>query len=642
MVFLPYRHWKLTSKILLASLFPVIIAVVMATPYFTSKAINSVENTTKDYVAEVGHGASLKVKNQLEMIAYEVKFLSESFQAIAAQGRIDQSTVDSILINISEKNPWIVGVWSIWKKESINFTETDLITNSLSTNCIKNCFIQYWERNNNKLIMRNILDISDFELHRGISKDKEPVFSSPYSSKIDNKELLITSISYPILNNKGEMIAKVGIDLDLNIFQSLIEGLLVPEVIIGSGIIDDKENFIVNTKKDLNRLSIRSSYKKIWDQAKLALDNNKNFIYQAYDPLYEEDIYRVIAPIKVLDFDKTWSLFVNLPTGPIRYYIYRQVVFTMFIVSVCILIGTLISLVTARNIARPITQIIGVLGSISEGNYDVKVPNVDSLDEIGQMSKAAIVFKRNSEELMLAKKQSESANRAKTEFLANMSHELRTPMHAILSYGKLGIKKIDDSESKIYKYFNNIIISGERLLKLLNNLLDLSKLESGKVNFDFKDNDILEVVEYTKSELSSLFGDKNLNLKIINNLSETNFAFDRETIIQVLINILSNAIKFSNIGGNIFINIGKSEVLFSNKLIPAVKISVEDEGVGIPENELDAVFDKFVQSTKTDKGSGGTGLGLSIAKSIISAHNGMIWAERREIIGTRINITLPV
>jgi signal transduction histidine kinase len=212
------------------------------------------------------------------------------------------------------------------------------------------------------------------------------------------------------------------------------------------------------------------------------------------------------------------------------------------------------------------------------------------------------------------------AQRAKSEFLANMSHELRTPMHSILSFSQLGLKKLETADkAKILKYFNRIQTSGDRLLILLNDLLDLSKLEAGHMDLKIKTANLQLTLESCLNEQELQIADKNLQITT-SIKGDCVGDFDKVRMGQVITNLLSNAIKFTPDGKSISIAITTDKS-------PTLCFSIEDEGVGIPEDELEEVFDKFIQSSKTKTSAGGTGLGLSICKEIISSHHGKIWAE---------------
>ena len=227
------------------------------------------------------------------------------------------------------------------------------------------------------------------------------------------------------------------------------------------------------------------------------------------------------------------------------------------------------------------------------------------------------------------------ANQAKSEFLANMSHELRTPLHSILSFASFGAKKYANAKTeKLLGYFNRIINSGKTLLELLNDLLDLAKLESGKVPFAFEPADLDILVGTVTNELDTLLSERNLSIRHERSKFDGLVTLDAESIKQVLRNLLINAIKFSPEGGTIDVAVCC--------LAGSVRVSVRDQGPGIPQNELEAVFDKFVQSSKTKTGAGGTGLGLAICLEIVTAHKGRIWAENRPTGGAVFSFEIPL
>jgi PAS domain S-box-containing protein len=252
-------------------------------------------------------------------------------------------------------------------------------------------------------------------------------------------------------------------------------------------------------------------------------------------------------------------------------------------------------------------------------------------------------IEKRTQELMIAKEEAEFADRAKSEFLSNISHEIRTPVHQILSYSKFGVDKIDKvKKDKLFHYFSKIGTVGKNLLALMNNLLDLSKLESGKMDYNMEMTHLQNIVSNTIGEFNSLIDEKGLILEksIARSISPINC--DEIKIGQVVRNLISNAIKFTPRGKKISVTVKPYELPINNKkLVPAVSIIVSDQGIGIPVDELETVFDKFIQSSKTKTGAGGTGLGLAICKEIIQAHNGKIWAENNPEGGATFSFMLP-
>jgi signal transduction histidine kinase len=244
------------------------------------------------------------------------------------------------------------------------------------------------------------------------------------------------------------------------------------------------------------------------------------------------------------------------------------------------------------------------------------------------------IVEEQTKDILIAKVAAENANNAKTEFLSNMSHELRTPMHAIISYSQMGLEKLPSGErEKLQKYFDNINRSGRRLLGLLNDLLDLAKMEAGSLHLEKEMVNIKELSDNMINELGSLFRARDLTVKQEFHTADTGCFADRARISQVISNLLSNAIKFSAHGSVITICYRDD--------ISGLEVSVADHGIGIPDTELEKIFDKFIQSSMTKTGSGGTGLGLSICREIINAHNGRIWAENIKEGGARFAFVIP-
>ena len=323
--------------------------------------------------------------------------------------------------------------------------------------------------------------------------------------------------------------------------------------------------------------------------------------------------------------------------------------------------------------SKGIKKKISTLNSNRQFSYDVhlpvkngsKVPLFGSFNEIdyhGEIA-LAVIFKnvthlKQKEELLLeakdlleeqvrartsqleqAKNVAEAANLSKSNFLANMSHELRTPMHSILSFARFGLDKLqagDFAKDKLIKYLSRIECSGERLLSLLNNLLDLSKLDVGKFPFNPRPHNLQSIIKTSIDDVSGTAMEKQIDIIFSSQPSLSIVQCDEEQINQVLRNVLGNALKFSEPKSKIKI------VLIYDTDNDCAVIEVIDNGIGIPEDEVEHIFTKFVQSSKTNSGAGGTGLGLALCREFVSLHKGSIIAFNNSSGGATIRIQLPL
>lgn len=230
------------------------------------------------------------------------------------------------------------------------------------------------------------------------------------------------------------------------------------------------------------------------------------------------------------------------------------------------------------------------------------------------------------EELLVkAKETAETANRTQSEFLDNMSHELRTPLHGIMGFAQVGQERNKDPDNQDnFKYFSRIIESGQRLKILLDDLLDLRKMEEGKLELNIQPYDIHKIINNCIDEQEAVINSHHLTVLCVFDSNIPPIKCDQNRIGQVVMNILSNAIKFSPDAAKIIFTT-KMSINSVNKHV--VEISVSDQGPGIPKEDQESVFNKFVQIKKNISNSGGTGLGLAITKEIILGHKGDVWVN---------------
>ncbi len=272
---------------------------------------------------------------------------------------------------------------------------------------------------------------------------------------------------------------------------------------------------------------------------------------------------------------------------------------------------------------------------------------INTIDDGGKRTAIALYdrtqeFKRNHQ-LQEALNAAETANKAKTSFLANMSHDFRTPMNAITGFNLLIDKNSEDPE-KVREYTHKISLASQNLLSLLNDVLDMSKIESGKTTLDIKEMAIGLLIEEINSVISFQAKSKNQEYIVrVEDMEHDMFLGDKQRINEILVNILGNAVKYTPEGGRIEFTIDESpssSVGFQN-----VRFTIKDNGIGMKPEYKDKIFDAFTREDKgATKGIQGTGLGMAITKSLVELMGGTIRVESEEGKGSTfiVNLRLQV
>ncbi len=295
-------------------------------------------------------------------------------------------------------------------------------------------------------------------------------------------------------------------------------------------------------------------------------------------------------------------------------------------------IAVLLSLLLAKTMVTPIQNLTKAAEKVAAGDFSESVEN-ESRDEIGVLTRT---FNDMAGQLETNIEVLKNTEQMRKEFVANVSHELRTPVTSIRSYAETLCDAAGSMDPETERHFLEVIVGeSDRMTKIVQDLLTLSRFDAGSIAFDFQyfsfEKSVRDV--YDAQLLDAQKRHHNFTLDFHGTLPE--IRGDRQRIEQVLINMLSNAIKYTPEGGRIRMSAGFAE--------DGVWCSVRDNGIGIPKEDVDHIFERFYRVDKArSRESGGTGLGLSIAHEIVERHDGKMEVQSHKGKGTTITVTLPV
>lgn len=297
---------------------------------------------------------------------------------------------------------------------------------------------------------------------------------------------------------------------------------------------------------------------------------------------------------------------------------------TISMAIACIIIGTAISFMTSNRMTRKIKSISLGMTEISKGNFKIRVEETDKEDmpsEFGELERA---FNKMASDL-------DGIEMFRNDFINNFSHEFKTPIVSIRGFARQ-LQNPNLSQEERDEYIKIIVSESERLTKMSSNILLLSKLENQQIVSEKTDFYLDEQIRKSILLLEKAWSEKNIEFNL-DNMDEIKYNFNEEMLSQVWINLISNAIKFSNVGGVITISLTQKD----NKLV----CSVKDNGIGMNDEVKSRIFEKFYQGDNSHNGSG-NGIGLNIVSRIVTLAGGEITVESTEGEGSSLIVSLPL
>jgi len=387
-------------------------------------------------------------------------------------------------------------------------------------------------------------------------------------------------------------------------------------------------------------------------------------LYRDYFPVRQQLIQRRLLGQPIGMTDEQWLAFsvpqinrvvdiswaaLDLATGRAKEMVggaKHNLILCLMAMALCLVLAVSMTSFVFWRVINPLRRITHMMHSVGEGCLKAKIPFESRADEIGQFARALQRFRDSAMErqrlaaevleFRLAKESAEKANRLKSEFLANMSHELRTPLNAIIGFSEMiGLEVLGPGLPQYRDYANDIHGAGVHLLSLINDILDLSKAEAGKLELRFEPVNLGEQIKECARLVRGRAAERDLRVTLAIGSIPPVFV-DRLRVKQILLNLLSNAIKFSHEEGVVSVEAGLNAR-------GGAYVCVRDCGIGIAPEMIPLVFEPFrqVDSTLARKFEG-TGLGLSLVKTLIELHGGEVRIESALEKGTSVFVDFPV
>lgn len=310
---------------------------------------------------------------------------------------------------------------------------------------------------------------------------------------------------------------------------------------------------------------------------------------------------------------------------------------TVLVGIVILLISTILAILFADTIVKPINKLKNCMQIAGNGDLSIQC-DINNKDEIGVLSQSFNTLIKENKRLL---EEVIEYDRLKTEFFSNVSHEFKTPLNIIfsttqlLSLHTLNCNETYEYNPKINNYISIMKQNCYRLLRLINNLIDITKIDSGFINLNLQNKNIVEVVENVTLSTVEYVESKSRTIIFDTDVEEKIMAFDPEKIERIILNLISNSVKFTKPQDQIEVN------MYDKK--ENIIISVKDTGVGIPKEKQKIIFERFRQvSPLLNRNHEGSGIGLSLVKSLVEMHNGKISVESQCGKGTEFIIELPV
>jgi signal transduction histidine kinase len=477
---------------------------------------------------------------------------------------------------------------------------------------------------------------------------------------------LIMSVSFISVMLTTLAITVIGI---YNLRNNIINELLVSASIVGDRnaaalAFDDKSQ----AENNLNVFSVKQSivqaclYKKdgtfFARYINLAQPQSTNCPTNLVERVdIGEDRIELLKPIIKMQ-DQIGSIYIESTLDEIKQYIAKQTSIALMVALAALLVSYLLAVNLQRTISGPILSLADTARQVSlHKDYNIRAKLLGDPDKepnneliiltnafnkmLTEIEEREMQLKKQNLELEKAKDAAESANRAKSQFLANISHELRTPLNAIIGFSSILMNQLFGplGDQKYLEYSKDINESGAHLLDIINDILDISKAEAGKLTINYEEVHVGKSINKCLTILAERAAKGKITITTEVPKTLPMLVADRLRFIQILLNVISNAVKFTGEGGKVHVDVRTRE---NQNEVTHFVITVKDTGIGMSKEDVDKAFQSFGQvDSGLNRKYEGTGLGLPLTKKLMDLHYGIIGLESELGNGTTVTLTFP-
>ncbi len=665
---------SIKTKILLVVCPVIIVSIGVTTAIISMMSAETAQQLAHRVADETAQYYGLQVKAELEGAMEYARLLALAFWEFRQAGDVDRGVLDKILVVTLRHDPDLFGVWTIWEPNSYDNRDQEYVNAEGHDHTGQvNSWWYYGDDENGGIVVEPVVDWEANEWYT-IPQDtgKEVVYGPyVYTPLLSGKDIVLIEAIQPIMH-EGRFYGVAAVEYRMNVLQEQVRQLKVLESGY-SALLANNGKFVAHPDQARIGESVGTSpeARELMEAVRAGKRYEQTI---PFDDVVGGEVYRISSPIILGETGTPWAFVVNIPTDVVTASATRIRNWILAIGGVSGLVVIAILMMLIDRLVKPIVRMSNKLKeTVSRQTGRVEELDVDRRDEVGQLAlsfntmashlnksreelesvnreirelneeleqrvlKRTDQLSRANADLHEAKDRAETANRAKSVFLANMSHELRTPLNAILGYSQLMRREssLSDSQKGNLQTINR---SGEHLLSLINDVLEISKIEADRITVNQTTFDLHGMLNDLESMFRLRADAKGLQLTIERQDDVPRYVqSDESKLRQVLINLLGNAVKFTQQGGvALRTRVGGDD---SDRL--RLRVEVEDTGMGIAENELDKVFQPFAQTT-SGRAAEGTGLGLAISREHARRLSGNLTFTSRQGEGSVFRLEIQI